>query len=952
MVNRMLIDKTKTPIEVHFYPLDSIRDINPTRVNDNGHPVSGAVRDAARRLIDEAIQVAGGRKYEINPSVQSESDSRNHFHYAVGDLKLDFSDEVPDGRSYIVGIDIDYYLTDPNRLLQYNRPLVLHTFNPIVVGGYDGDSIFTITDNIVSYKVSGGAHWNHAVWDWCDAGEFIASHKIWPWYLRWLDWLGLEKITYHKIHHARPWTNCPNRALVYTIPQFTSWRIRWIQSDINVRELKRVQYSDQRHAGWNRIEYVGSEEVSVSIGRQGEMANVSIPRSRLEVLQGLTTQQSVTSRMIGMGYKEPEFMSLVCQYFTGKVVSRIENAMIFRPTMPKVHWPITCDADIAEVSARQYTNPILSDSMMMPMIRRWEVLSESIERRVTHVQNDRKPSNQLAGYVKEFVQLLNHGVVDLHPLSIEDTIDRLNKPSQQLQLRAVFETLDMKPRELIESFNKNEPGMKSSRIISGFPDILFILKVSRYTLAYTDMVLKNDNNRHWYCPGLNPIQIAEKVVDFAVECDGAVIETDFSNLDGRVSSWMQRNVAQRAMVQAFAPQYTDEIRSIMDAIINCPARSKSFGFRYDPGVGVKSGSPTTTPHNTLYNGVIDYSASRMTYPEISPEHAFMMIGPKSGDDGLSRTDIGTAIDRVSRGFGLVVKIERYNPEAGLCFLSRVFIDPMVTTTSMQDPLRTLKKLHLTSRDPTIPLADAALDRVEGYLCTDSMTPVISDYCKMVRRLYLPHASSDTVRFSRKSVSREKPYWLTCDGSWPQTEAEAPLMREIISFRTGIDWDQYERILGRFASMKDVWEPISLETSEPSAATSTLDVDGQPVEGSVDESFTELNNAKQIRATPTSTGQSGRCNKGSVDNGIRRRTNKRAARPQQFAVQPGENQTKDGSNGRGTVTQTKCASISRGEGTTTKGGSNRTNRGSNSYYRREDQTRHRPNGGKFNRQVSK
>ena len=111
-------------------------------------------------------------------------------------------------------------------------------------------------------------------------------------------------------------------------------------------------------------------------------------------------------------------------------------------------------------------------------------MSESIERRVTFVANDKKPSDKIAKIAETFVKLMNGPFKDLDPLSIEETIERLNKPSQQLQLRAVFEIIGVEPRQLIESFNKNEPGIKSSRIISGFPDILFILKVSRYTLAY------------------------------------------------------------------------------------------------------------------------------------------------------------------------------------------------------------------------------------------------------------------------------------------------------------------------------------------------------------------------------------------------------------------------------------------------------------------------------------
>nr|QYF49916.1 MAG: RNA-dependent RNA polymerase [Xinjiang mountain noda-like virus 1] len=923
-LQRAVVDKTKTPVKVDFYPLDSLRSINPRRSNENGHAVSGAVRDAARRLIDEAIDVTGGTKFEINPNPNSSTGPRNHFHFAVGDLAQDFRNDKPAEDAFIVGVDIDYYIREPDVLLQYMRPIVIHTFNPTKVSGLDADSPFTIRDNLIDYRVSGGATWKHPVWNWCEAGEFISSRVETSWRYWFLTLplrvLGLEKVGYHKIHHSRPWADCPDRALVYTVPQCTVWRFKWISSEINVRKLERIRYQDNTRPGWNRVEHITKDnKVMVSLGREGELAQVSIERQQLDMLQGLSATQSVNARLIGLGYKDPQFTSLIIQYYTGKKVEIPIVTTVYKPTMPRVHWPVTSDADVPEVSARQYTLPIVSDSMLMPMIKRWETMSESIERRVTFVRNDKVPSNHIAKMTQEFVELLNGDVRgSLEPLSIEETIERLDKPSQQLQLRAVFETLDMKPRELISAFNKNEPGMKSSRIISGFADILFILKVSRYTLAYSDSVLKTERNKHWYVPGLNPSQIADKVVNFVSQNDGDVIETDFSNLDGRVSGWMQRNIAQSAMVKAFKAEHRDEIRSFMDTIINCPAQAKRFGFRYEPGVGVKSGSPTTTPHNTIYNAAVEYVALRLTHPTGLAEQLYECIGPKCGDDGLSSGVLQAKIGRAAKLFGLELKVERYNPEVGLCFLSRVFIDPLNTNTTIQDPLRTLRKLHLTTRDPTIPLADAACDRVEGYLCTDLHTPLISDYCKMVLRLYTPIASMREIREKRRSRNKEKPYWMTCDGSWPQNPDEAPMMKQIIVNRTGIDSDDVERLIGRFTAMKDIWEPITYDTQTSSVAH-TIDEEGVSP-GSVDKSFTKLQYAKQTRANQETARSHKRRDTRSMGTEVRSSTSKRAKGPQQHVDLSCQNKANNQQNGNRLTTKTKCGGLP-GRSTTTRSKTN-------------------------------
>ena len=127
-LQRAVIDKTKTPIETRFYPLDSLRTVTPKRAVDNGHAVSGAVRDAARRLIDESIAAVGGSKFEVNPNPNSSTGLRNHFHFAVGDLAQDFRNDTPADDAFIVGVDVDYYVTEPDVLLEHMRPVVLHTF--------------------------------------------------------------------------------------------------------------------------------------------------------------------------------------------------------------------------------------------------------------------------------------------------------------------------------------------------------------------------------------------------------------------------------------------------------------------------------------------------------------------------------------------------------------------------------------------------------------------------------------------------------------------------------------------------------------------------------------------------------------------------------------------------------------------------------------------------------
>ena len=98
----------------------------------------------------------------------------------------------------------------------------------------------------------------------------------------------------------------------------------------------------------------------VSIGREGEHAQVTIEKEKLDMLSGLSATQSVNARLIGMGHKDPQYTSMIVQYYTGKKVVSPISPTVYKPTMPRVHWPVTSDADVPEVSARQYIPPIVT----------------------------------------------------------------------------------------------------------------------------------------------------------------------------------------------------------------------------------------------------------------------------------------------------------------------------------------------------------------------------------------------------------------------------------------------------------------------------------------------------------------------------------------------------------------------------------------------------------------
>jgi hypothetical protein len=832
-IQRAVINSTRRDVRVDWFPLDARMRATRIRFADNGHPVSGAARDAARELIVSAIDFVGATKFEISPGGHTLDESRRkHQHYAVGDLHTSVRDDDPMPQDVITCIDVDYYLKDPEQIFGFVNPAVIHTFSPRAVCGFDGDAPFRILDDHVHYDVSGGASWKHRVWDWTAYGEYLEFAVQSPGLVgSLLSWIGVQKVVYQKVHHSRPWETCPHRALVWLLPQFTSYKICWLPSDLVVRKLSRVDYSDSTRPGWNSLVYQTKDEVRINFGRAGEDACMDMLKSDFDVLMGLQSAQSVTSRMLGMGYNKPCELALVGQYFRKAGPTLVDPHRVSRPSTVKVHWPASFEADVEESSARAYAAPLVTDGNLMPMIKRWECLSDSLERRVTFAKNEVEPPFRYNRLAEEFVRLVVPIPCQGHPMLLEEAKDELSKPSQILAVTNVWETVDMEHRRLIEAFVKNEPTMKNGRIISSFADARFLLKFSTYTLRFRDRVLHAEWNKHWFCPGSTPLELAKKVQEYVgsihTPCEG-----DFTNLDGSVSLWLQRRVMNAVYNRYFHPQHRKELSSYTDMMVSCPARAKRFGFRYDAGVGVKSGSPTTCDLNTVAGAFVMYCAIRKALPELTAEEAYQHIGLAFGDDGLFDAAFASAWNKVAKDLGLTLKVEKYQPDKGLVFLARVFPDPWKTLTSFQDPLRTWRKLHLTSRDPTIPLADAAVDRLEGYLVTDALTPITSEYAASLVRLYRPQTTVN--RPKRKDRNREVPYWLTIGGAWPQDVADVELMEQCIAARLEKPLECIRSLRIQLSEISDPWAvPVLDHTENPCPYTNTLDSEGQPSEDRVD-----------------------------------------------------------------------------------------------------------------------
>jgi hypothetical protein len=864
----LLIDKTKTNIKSNFHLLDSMTTEKPRRLGNNGHPISGAVRDAGRLLITNAVTAAGKDIYEISPWGNSKAEKKQVQHFAPADLSHDYRlvEDVNKDRDVIVMIDCDYYVEDIASILKFGAPICLFSFNPIAVAGMDGDSSFRITDDVITYNVSGGTSWKHQVWDWCGYGEYVKS-SFKGFKQRFFRLFGLEKVVIYKIHHARPFTDCPHRVIIWILPQYTYWSFTFATNDINVRELKRVSYTDKNKPGFNTVTYQDGQNVQINFGRADCDSSYTMKKVDFDLFMGCNTATAITSRAKAMGYKDESILAALSQFFNAKEGIATETPRIAGPIKPKVYWPASATEDIPKITARAYGSSILSTPSLIPSLRHFETTSDAINYRVTDVKNTKRPSKNIEYLVKEFVDLLVPDPHVGHPYELEETVLLLDKPKQAAGIKLIWDTVDLDPKRMIECFVKNEPTSKSARIISSFPDFRFLLNFSKYTLKFRNEVLHNESNHHWFMPGHGPQEIA-KVLQEYVGSIGTPIEGDFENFDGTVSEYIQSHVANAVLHRYFSEEHHDELKRYTGMLISCPARSKSFNFKYEAGFGIKSGSPTTCDLNTVINAFVNYCAIKLSYPELTPRDAYNNLGPCFGDDSVSDGATKNKLLEVAKNLGLRMKAIDYDPELGLCFLGRVFPNIYETLTSFQDVKRTLKKLHLTTRDPNVSLADATMDRVEGYMVTDKYTPIISDYCIKMIHLYAHRASSKVVREKRKCVAKEKPYWLV-SGGWYQDIKDTELMTNCVAARLGITAAKVVELCDKIFEMVTPFDKITIEIEDYETGTKNCiheDGSSDPVDERLVSQHRQINNERRMLQQQTANGNNARTTNSPTDQG--------------------------------------------------------------------------------------
>jgi len=714
------------------------------------HKTAAEMRNAVSAAISDFAHVCGCTPYSLQMS--SRDPTGLLLYKSVRDLKLPARiDEVTSNTMFSM-VDVDYYY-NMNDILSQFRPVIMYTFVPTEAGGTVPNGSFTVIGDEVELLVDGGAKYRHQLWDY--------SHDIITCQTTSGDVLvfDVEQYLVEGDHQRRIVGLFPS----VRIPWYASWLIDFPLCPLVRRKLSEnnVSVIPSRKDGKDYLSLALDGYPSVTIERDLMIAlRIRFENSKWK------NMSDVERYLITEKIEKPAIKAAL-------LFAVLTKGVLIPPSVP-----VTGVATLPVVADHvQTTKPLITEdgedfarSILPPLAIGGAIVhSESYNNdqacvygRVTSQENTAVPPARYVTYAREYAEFVVPVPGVGRPVDVEAVVDAQNKPQQRV--RSELRRFWLRHYQFqVSAFQKREPNAKIawSRNISSVTTDHTIL-LSQYTYAFKEQVMKMT---HFYLPGLTPKQIAAVLVDFVRYLERCS-ESDFSKFDGTISEWLRINVEFACYLRWVAPEYKGELLKLFMEEVNSKARTAT-GVKYTPKWSRLSGGPSTTDGNTLINGFTDYCAGREE--GLSPREAFITMGLACGDDGVTARS-RSALEAVAGALGLSIKVIEHRRGEPVGLLGRVFIDPWTTDCSIQDPARTIGKAHLTMTKSTVDWKIAACNRARGYLITDGLTPLISNYYRAVLRILGEVVVSDE---DAQVLSKDIPYYSSYgpENGWPQTQCD-------------------------------------------------------------------------------------------------------------------------------------------------------------------------------------
>jgi len=718
---------------------------------EHSHPTAAANRTAVRNMIDQYGILSGQPLYYV-----SMSDGENkagsfgdRWYYVSKDLLQRALCRTPKGQMTRVLVDVDYYV-DMSKIGRCDY--ILYTTDPQKLGGSTSNGCYSISNDVYTLDVNGGAKYVHHLWDYNT--DVLFQFK----------WYGgnLFTVEHKRLDDHRTLVFLNYRRTVYT-PLAWWW--------FNGKSLKRKQVSDVN--GFNHQKVIRKDGTVVhNIAKQGVCFSVDL------------TEQMMNNVLVRTSYsKQPQISDVERLFKSADMPNALESAALiydyivksgfmsktlvsdgFEDSYQTIYPLVTEDG---KPSARRLLPPILDEGVAP--VKSYNNDVACVNGRINAVKNQ---VTKYPGFyykcMKEFIDFCIPEAGILTPQSFDSQSLQMNRPTQQSLIEKFRNFMFYNKPIAVSSFQKAEVYGKitSPRNISTLP-MSHNFRLGQYSQALSQILKQH----WWYAFGKHPREIATTMLRLATNATTAV-PSDISKMDGscgRLLSDLEIGIMRKAV----APELEGEISELMSEEIKIKGFTR-HGLSYVAEYNTLSGSAATSWKNTVKNAFTVYLSFRLAGHE--PNNSWLSLGIYGGDDGVTFDVNPDQINRTFAKIGMLAKCEKIEIGQPVPFLGRVFVDPWTTTESFIDIPRQMRKLHLTTSPKTIPDNVVLFRKAEAYLVTDPLTPLISHWSLKVLQLL---GRVDLTPTQLKLTQNDISYW---------TKFEAPFEPlSLSSVNVAIKW---------------------------------------------------------------------------------------------------------------------------------------------------------------------
>jgi hypothetical protein len=675
------------------------------------HPKSAAWRSSCLSVANLFCHRVGLKPYSYQASTTDVRDgirgSRTYW-WAKDVTTVPLDDPVLKN-DLVVMVDVDYYVELTEFLCHTDQPLLLYSFQPKAVSEAKGEFVFTFENDKVLYSVSGGACYNHQVWNY-SVDVFTVSYGL----------------TTKSFIVERKKAN-DHHEYILLVPM-GKWRgigslfARLLGSD----SLERLSIS---HGAFNVMDVHTGDGMIRSVGRQGTYNCATIPTKSFDAIESVVRNSSIkvgNAVMQSWVDNDKHAATVLVDYFNSRPIS-IKFPVVYTPAQGIKRYQFVdesgYDADSASLMV-PFMSPVLPTTYVPDKCLSNE--KQAVNARVIAPQKDsvdlcKQPSKFLIQCMTEYIECIVPIKHEGIPCDVEDVYARQSKPSQQtILVRAENVGPDEQVKSL-ETFLKAEPYEKPSdpRIITQFGGVSK-RDYACFMYPFSDHTTKTCK---WYAFGKSPLEIAYGVTEICENAKSSVNCADSVRQDGHVSK-LGRDLELGLLVAYFRPEYLEKVTNLQNSQFNRRAVTK-MGFKYEYSYQRGSGSGETAVMNSHETKFQDFYARRKL--GYSVRDSYDAKGMFGGDDSVAADMPAKSLESASAEIGQRVESNIFMKGSfGVNFLSRFYGAEVWNgdASSTCDLPRALSKLHVTPHLGNVTPLAKLQQKLMGLQQTDSNSPVI------------------------------------------------------------------------------------------------------------------------------------------------------------------------------------------------------------------------------------